>query len=412
MRAIINMARLHLTLVFQDRSTWIQAFAVPIIFMVILAAAIPDGSVEILLDVVDDDRSEASQDFITQLENSSGDSETIIICVYGSDDNPNACELSKDDKFETDRVKDGIVAATVVIPENFGSTILNGQSAEIAYQNSDQFNSPTIARTAIETAISRYGGSILIATIGTDIGTGTFDAYQNDVERQSAFSILLQSAREETNIPLVHVDKESSRENVVAGTGSRQSVPGMGSMFVMFSLLSLSQFLVEERNQGTLQRLFTIPTAKANIVIGKIAGAFAFGFLQFMIFIAFGTLLDIDWGSDYLAVIVLVASFCLAGTALGFALATLVRTVDQAGGMITLMGLTLAPLGGAWWPLEIVPDFMKTVGHISPIAWLMDGFRELLYFNGTLVDILPMSAVLVGMAAVFTIFAVWRFRYE
>jgi ABC-2 type transport system permease protein len=412
MRAIINMARLHLTLAFQDRATWIQAFAVPVVIMFILSAAIPDGSVEILLDIVDNDQSAASHDFITQLENSGGESETIIVCVYGSDDNPVACELNADDDFNADRVKDGDAAATIVIPQDFGTTILSGQTVQIDYLSSDQFNSPTIARTVVETAVNRYGSSILIATIGTDVAAEEFDAYQDDAERQSAFTTLLQSAHDQTNSPLVRVKQESSRDEAVVGTGSRQSVPGMGSMFVLFSLLSLSQFLVEERNQGTLYRLFTVPTAKVNIVLGKILGAFTFGFLQFMIFIAFGTLIDINWGDDFLAVIVLVAAYCMAGTALGFALATLVRTTDQAAGIVTLMGLTLAPLGGAWWPLEIVPDFMKTVGHISPIAWSMDGFRELLYFNGGLVDILPMAAVLVGMSILFATFAVWRFRYE
>ena len=405
MRAIINMARLHLTLAFQDRATWVQAFAVPIVFMVILSVAIPDGSVEILLDVVDNDRSADSQAFIAQLENSGDDTETIIVCVYGANDNPDACGLDKDDDFDTDRVKDGVVAATVVIPDNFQAALLNGETIEIAYQSSDQFNSPTVARTALETAISRYGGSVLIASIGTRVAADDFGV-------SSDYDALLESAREQFASPILTLDKESSREDIVIGTGSSQSVSGMGSMFVLFSLLSLAQFLVEERNQGTLQRLFTVPTAKTNIVIGKIFGAFMFGFLQFMIFIAFGAFLDVDWGNDFLAVIVLVASFCLAGTALGFALATLVRTVDQAGGMITLMGLTLAPLGGAWWPLEIVPEFMQTIGHISPIAWTMDGFTELLYNNGTLVDILPMAGVLIGMAALFTTFAVWRFRYE
>lgn len=412
MRAIINMARLHLTLAFQDRATWIQAFAVPVVLMFILSAAIPDGSVEILLDVVDNDQSPASQDFIAQLENSGGDSETIVVCRYGFDDNPDACELDADEDFNPDRVKDGDAAATVVIPENFQTGIMSGQTAQIDYLSSEQFNSPTIARTAVETAISRYGGSILIATIGTNIGAEEFDAYSDEAERQESFTSLLQSARDVTSSPIVRVDEESSRDEAVVGTGSRQSVPGMGSMFVLFSLLSLSQFLVEERNQGTLYRLFTVPTAKSNIVLGKILGAFIFGFLQFMVFIAFGTLMDINWGDDYLAIVVLVASYCLAGTALGFALATFVRTADQAAGIITLMGLTLAPLGGAWWPLEIVPEFMQTIGHISPIAWSMDGFRELLYYNGGLVEILPMSAVLVGMAALFSTFAVWRFRYE
>ena len=186
----------------------------------------------------------------------------------------------------------------------------------------------------------------------------------------------------------------------------------MGSMFVLFSLLSLSQFLVEERTQGTLQRLFTLPTAKANIVVGKILGAFMFGVIQFLFFVLVGVILGMNWGKDPIAVVALIMAFCMAGTALGFLLATFVRTVAQAGNMITLFGLMLAPLGGAWWPLSIVPDFMRVIGHISPIAWMMDGFQELLYYNGTLSDVLVEIGALLAFALVFTAIGIWNFRYE
>jgi ABC-2 type transport system permease protein len=107
-----------------------------------------------------------------------------------------------------------------------------------------------------------------------------------------------------------------------------------------------------------------------------------------------------------------VLTFTLAATALGLALATVVRTSAQAQGISLLMGLTLAPLGGAWWPLEIVPDFMRIIGHISPIAWAMDAFHELMWYDGTLVDILPMLGVLLGMAVVFFAWGALMFKYE
>src|SRR5690606_41999788 len=47
-----------------------------------------------------------------------------------------------------------------------------------------------------------------------------------------------------------------------------------------------------------------------------------------------------------------------------------------------LLGLTFASLGGAWWPLEIVPRYMQQIGHLSPIAWAMDAFRDLLFYQG------------------------------
>ncbi len=70
-----------------------------------------------------------------------------------------------------------------------------------------------------------------------------------------------------------------------------------------------------------------------------------------------------------LGIVLIVLSFTLTATALGMALATPVRTSAQAENISLLLGLTLAPLSGAWWPIEIVPHFMQVIEHISPIAW-------------------------------------------
>jgi ABC-2 type transport system permease protein len=72
----------------------------------------------------------------------------------------------------------------------------------------------------------------------------------------------------------------------------------------------------------------------------------------------------------------------------------------------------LAPLGGAWWPLEITPQFMQIIGHISPIAWAMDGFRSLIFYGGTLTDVLLPVAVLLGASLVFLVIGARYFRYE
>jgi ABC-2 type transport system permease protein len=39
-------------------------------------------------------------------------------------------------------------------------------------------------------------------------------------------------------------------------------------------------------------------------------------------------------------------------------------------------------LGGCWWPLEIVPDFIKVVAHLVPTAWAMDALHQLITFGG------------------------------
>jgi ABC-2 type transport system permease protein len=104
---------------------------------------------------------------------------------------------------------------------------------------------------------------------------------------------------------------------------------------------------------------------------------FLLGLIQFVIVYVLGIVLGVNFGSDLLALLLVIVSFVLCATALTFAIGTLLRTEMQAAGLMNLLGLTLAPLGGAWWPLDVVPDFMRTVGHISPVAWAMDSFRIL-----------------------------------
>ena len=237
---------------------------------------------------------------------------------------------------------------------------------------------PTIASTTIETALSQFSSSILIAKTGTDIGIENFNIYEpNDENYQVAFDELRTTAQNLLTTPIATLNTESSGEEVIVGLGFRQSTAGQGSLFVLFSLLALAESLVIERNRGTLQRLYTLPTPKITIILGKILGAFLFGLIQFTVFIIVGAFFGVDWGNDPLALAILVASYCFMGTALGLALATLVKTSNQAAGLTTLLALTLAPLGGAWWPLDIVPDFMRIIGHISPIAWVMDGFQRI-----------------------------------
>lgn len=407
MNAILNIARLHITLQLQNPGTYIQYFAVPVVMMLILGLAISEDPAELHLDVLDEDNSAISTEFIQAIENTEG--ETVIkICRYGAS-NPESCGLDNNDAYaevgET-RLKDGETAAILIIPADFEEKLQAGQPAEITYQSNDQLNAPTIARTTVDAAISKVGGSMVIARIGTQTAESVF----GEVETGD-FKQLQATAQSGLQNPPARLVTESTGGAVNPG-GTGQSVPGMGSMFVLFSLTALAINLVLEREQGTLQRLFTLPAPKSAIVMGKVLGAFFFGVLQFFVFILVGMLMAVDWGNNYLAIVLLVLAYCFAGTALGFLMATFVRTSDQAGGISTLVVLTLAPLGGAWWPLEIVPEAMQTFGHISPVAWVMDGFNDLIFDNKGLVDILPEVGVLVGMGMVLLVIGIWRFRYE
>jgi len=91
-------------------------------------------------------------------------------------------------------------------------------------------------------------------------------------------------------------------------------------------------------------------------------------------------------------------------------LATLVKTQRSAGSIAVLTSLVLAPLGGCWWPLFIMPGWMQSLAKITPHGWATTGFNELMLFGADFGAVVPEMLALVGFTVIFGAIALWRFR--
>jgi ABC-2 type transport system permease protein len=60
--------------------------------------------------------------------------------------------------------------------------------------------------------------------------------------------------------------------------------------------------------------------------------------------------------------------------ALGLAVASLVRSADQAMPVAQLTFLPLSFISGIWFPLEGAPSWLVTIAHIFPLYHLVDAF--------------------------------------
>jgi len=59
-----------------------------------------------------------------------------------------------------------------------------------------------------------------------------------------------------------------------------------------------------------------------------------------------------------------------------------------------ITSLTLAPLGGCWWPSFLYPDWLQNVARITPHAWATSGFNKLMLFGADFGDVVPSMAAL------------------
>jgi ABC-2 type transport system permease protein len=66
-----------------------------------------------------------------------------------------------------------------------------------------------------------------------------------------------------------------------------------------------------------------------------------------------------------------------------------------------MFGMLMALLGGCWYPIELFPEFVRTVVKVIPTTWAMQGLLDIVLRGQGLPAVLPEAAVLLGFAAIF-----------
>lgn len=159
-----------------------------------------------------------------------------------------------------------------------------------------------------------------------------------------------------------------------------------------------------------MQRLLTTATRRIHILAGHYLAIFALIFTQFLLLILFGWLvLKVDYWREPEATLLVALSAALCIAALGLLIGILAQSEEQAVTFSIVPMFVLAGLGGAWVPLEVTGTTFSIIGHVSPVAWAMDGFKNVSIRGlGISSALIPASALL-GYAVLFFLLAAWRF---
>jgi ABC-2 type transport system permease protein len=192
-----------------------------------------------------------------------------------------------------------------------------------------------------------------------------------------------------------------------APTAVQQNVPAWLVFGAFFVVIPLSNTLIRERQQGTLKRLRTMPVGQSTLLLAKLAPYFIVNAVQVMLMLAAGVWLVPLLGGEALqlhgsmAALALVSA-ALSIAALGYALliSSVTRTTEQA----TLLGgagnLILAAVGGIMVPKFVMPEAMQQITNVSPMAWGLQGFLDVLLRGGGTLDVLPEVAALTALGVV------------
>jgi ABC-2 type transport system permease protein len=128
-----------------------------------------------------------------------------------------------------------------------------------------------------------------------------------------------------------------------------------------------------------------------------------------LIVVTGAVMFGVSWGNP-LAAAALIGMWAMVGTGAGMASGTLFRTPEQASAIGPAVGIAFGMLGGCMWPLEIVPQSVRLIGHATPHAWAVDAWVTLLSRGGGLADIAGYLAILAAYAVALLGIASLRLR--
>ncbi len=183
----------------------------------------------------------------------------------------------------------------------------------------------------------------------------------------------------------------------------QNNVPGFILFAMFFIVIPLAGSLITEKNEGSFQRLRSLPVGLSLILGGKALTYIVVCLLQFLLMMVIGTwvfptffgLPQLQTGHQYLAIAVATVAASMAAIGFGCMVGAAASTHGQAALFGSVFVVLLGVISGTFMPIHIMPGFIQFISHFSPIRWGIDNYLNLFIREGNLVSILPGTILLI-----------------
>lgn len=383
----------------RDRGALAMAFILPPVIYMIFAAIFSvtaGGDLRLKVAILDQVRTETSQRLANALRNS-------------ADIRALAIEPASVKDIE-EMVRRADIDVGVIIRSDPGSTAANSQAPVLVIGDAAR----SIAGPIVTGHLLRLFGEYLPDT--------TYRRTIADFEQQ--FLKLSSSQRERVDLMIEGIkreaiekedlprDSKSARrgqlvEQATLSSRAKASATvvyyagAVGFMFLLFSAIQGAMSLIDERQNGIVDRMLAGAGSVGTLLSGKflfllLQGVVQVGLIFLLAELAYGVEVRARW-PEWLAITV-AATGCVVSLAL--ALAALCKTRQQAATLSNFLVLVMSAIGGSMVPRFLMPDWLQDVSWLIPNAWAIEAYNILLWRDAQALDLLLPVALLTGVSVV------------
>ncbi|NUU60974.1 ABC transporter permease [Paenibacillus agri] len=253
------------------------------------------------------------------------------------------------------KVTDQKGTAGVFIPPGYTEDLLAGKKPQISFYELKISESSIMLQRKAEDIAGRMGN--------TAEAVRTANAAGGNAE--SKFSAVLQQAEQH------QVGSKRTDYNLYP-RAELTSVTGFTLLFLMGLVTSSVSIIVKDRRDRTMMRMFSAPVHAYEIAIGNFLGSFLVGLIQIITLLTFTRgILGYDFGVPLYLYFLVLAAFILVSMGIASTITGLVRNQNNTGMLNALILTPTCMLGGCFWPISIMPDYMQKIANFVPQKWAM-----------------------------------------
>ena len=407
---ILDLAVKDLRQILRERQSAFFLLIMPVVFTLLFGFAFGgfssgggDEDARLPVALVDEDAGIAAHHLITLLQQSD------VLRLEPTDNDA--------DTLAT-QVADGDLAAALVIPYGFSAKMEAGNPIPVTLIADPAGTTGFTLQGEVEAVATRLLDALQAAQISTETAAAQGVVVAEEARRAYFDEAVARAVAAWSESPVqVHVSSTGAMPatagDVYSDNAFAHSSPGMMAQFALAGLITASQVLVIERKSGALRRLLTTNMSRAGILAGHYLAMFILIITQILILILFGQLLlRLPYFRQPVATLLMVITTALFAASMGLLIGALSKSEEQAVVYSLVPMFILAGLGGAWMPLEFTPLSVQRIAYLTPIAWVMDGFKDITVRGLGLDSVLTAAGVLLLYAIGLWALAAWRFRFE
>ena len=176
------------------------------------------------------------------------------------------------------------------------------------------------------------------------------------------------------------VDATAARDNIVSEHGSRYIdfvIPGLLGMNLMGSgIWGIGFGIVDARKKRLLKRLIATPMPRAQYLLSFILSRLTMLIIEVATLLGFGLLVfDVPMRGSFVQLLVICLLASLAFSALGLLIASRVRTMEGASGLMNLVMLPMWVFSGVFFAWTRYPTAMQPYIRALPLTAANDALR-------------------------------------